>query len=1252
MAIFKLPNSQSSNPNCKDSLSFWGGSQSYQGLSYNPTNIKQISSFTHNLILQNDGTVYAFGDNSDGQCNVPNNLNNVIKVAAGQYFSLALKNDGTVVGWGRNSNNQIDIPNISNIIEIAAGNNHGLALASDGTLYGWGSNFFNQISIPSNLSNIASIAAGTDISIILLSDGTVTQFGKFDFPSPPNGLTDVIAISIKHKHVIALKKDGSVVMWGDNTYNQLNNSLGPGTVKAIAAGYNFSVVLLNTYDIQGFGTPYTQKTIHYASLIEAGFDQTAAIYCSIAPTPTPTRTPSTTKTQTATRTPTKSNSASATPSISITASPTKSPLTTPSPTPSVSQTHTRKPKPTPFTTKSLGKKLNVPVFDDQVQKFLLTATPSPTRSATPSTSFSATPTISNTPTHTAIAATPTPSISNSPTISNSVSLSPSVSLSITQSKTRTTPTPSVSLTPSNSLPTQTQSPSNTPQPSPTPSTSSNLKLFTGFLDGKKYRYLAVVEWSNCASSDSTLATDSLVIDGVSYSSVKWLFSTTNNPSKLINGHYIWYADGSGSARVVDANGIFANKLNNFSTVDEVQNNILQNIASHNITNGNAYEIDSDFEVLSCGPNLTNNGLCCPQTTDKIPAYLLGNSWSNVPVTPTPQVSPSRSPSQTQSLSMTQIKVSSNKPKISSSPTPYYNKNGGGGGGGAGAGGGGGKGGSNSSLKNCVEFTSNGTFVVPPRVIGGNISITVIGAGGGGGFYNGGGGGGGGVSVQDIVANQGDSFQITVGTGGMGATRNDILNGGSANGADGGYSSFGNNLVVAGGGHGGHSGTFTITINGVATTFNGDGLGGKGGVGNLQNGSDGGNSTAVTEPYNTGNLFSSGGQNNANGNHAQGSNNGNGGGGGSGSTDAASGNDGVIYVCYDQSPAPTPCPSPSTSGVLPVYDYHISGINQNINVYNYCKGRKDSNGNTWNGSPAKVNFTIDAGAQIISSDTSQYALIVNNFDWNKGLKLTIKNYGTIAGAAGTGGTSGSNGNNGGTAISATCQFILLNNGYIFGGAGGGGGGASTVCSFSISSTWSAGKDPYTCSGTTTADGCWGSPEGWWVSGSGLTGIYYGNKCGTLDCTTNNANANGYQPNLCPTGSSFVSNSFGRSRSGQCYCQTHNTALDCTSNCSEALSGGVGGVGYGGYKGALNTDISGKKGSTANNCTGVYSGDGGNGGYYSNTENGNGKSGTASNNAKKGVGSGGSPGKWIDGYSNIGNPNTYSSTGVIYNPNRYS
>ena len=68
------------------------------------------------------GPVFAWGDNSVGQTNVPANLGEVVAIAAGSMHSLALRSDGSVVGWGSNGYEELtQLPSVTNVAAIAAG---------------------------------------------------------------------------------------------------------------------------------------------------------------------------------------------------------------------------------------------------------------------------------------------------------------------------------------------------------------------------------------------------------------------------------------------------------------------------------------------------------------------------------------------------------------------------------------------------------------------------------------------------------------------------------------------------------------------------------------------------------------------------------------------------------------------------------------------------------------------------------------------------------------------------------------------------------------------------------------------------------------------------------------------------------------------------------------------------------------------------------------------------------------------------
>jgi alpha-tubulin suppressor-like RCC1 family protein len=93
----------------------------------------------HSLALAEDGTITAWGDNTQGQSRAPAGLSNVNAIAARGSGSLALKQDGTVVAWGLDNVGQTNVPSgLAGVVAIAAGAAHSLALKQDGAVVTWG----------------------------------------------------------------------------------------------------------------------------------------------------------------------------------------------------------------------------------------------------------------------------------------------------------------------------------------------------------------------------------------------------------------------------------------------------------------------------------------------------------------------------------------------------------------------------------------------------------------------------------------------------------------------------------------------------------------------------------------------------------------------------------------------------------------------------------------------------------------------------------------------------------------------------------------------------------------------------------------------------------------------------------------------------------------------------------------------------------------------------------------------------------
>ena len=126
------------------------------------------------------GGVRAWGRNSDGQCNVPNELGPCSAVAAGGRHTVALRQDGGVRAWGWNIYGQCDVPNeLGPCSAVAAGGYHTVALRQDGGVRAWGYNNFGQCNVPNELGPCSAVAARF-YHTVALQDGDCNANGIRD----------------------------------------------------------------------------------------------------------------------------------------------------------------------------------------------------------------------------------------------------------------------------------------------------------------------------------------------------------------------------------------------------------------------------------------------------------------------------------------------------------------------------------------------------------------------------------------------------------------------------------------------------------------------------------------------------------------------------------------------------------------------------------------------------------------------------------------------------------------------------------------------------------------------------------------------------------------------------------------------------------------------------------------------------------------------------------------------------------------
>ncbi|MDA8772188.1 hypothetical protein N9M80_03845 [Flavobacteriales bacterium] len=112
-----------------------------------------------------------------------------------------------------------------------------------------------------NQSLAQTIAAGLMHSLALKEDGTVVAWGN-DSWSPcevPSGLKNVTAIKAVDQHFLALKQDGTVVSWGDNSRNQCNIPSGLKDVVAVGTGDWHSLALKEDGTVVAWGSNVSKQ---------------------------------------------------------------------------------------------------------------------------------------------------------------------------------------------------------------------------------------------------------------------------------------------------------------------------------------------------------------------------------------------------------------------------------------------------------------------------------------------------------------------------------------------------------------------------------------------------------------------------------------------------------------------------------------------------------------------------------------------------------------------------------------------------------------------------------------------------------------------------------------------------------------------------------------------------------------------------------------------------------------------------------
>ena len=139
-------------------------------------------------------------------------------------------------------------------------------------------NNYGQSMVPSNLTNAAQVAGGWRQSLAVKADGTLQGWGddsvgQTDFPAGSN----YVAIACGELHSLALKSDGTVAVVGDYTYGQLDVPGNPSNVVAVACGFYHCLILKSDGTLAAWGGQGSVNVDYGQGTVPNGLSNVVAI---------------------------------------------------------------------------------------------------------------------------------------------------------------------------------------------------------------------------------------------------------------------------------------------------------------------------------------------------------------------------------------------------------------------------------------------------------------------------------------------------------------------------------------------------------------------------------------------------------------------------------------------------------------------------------------------------------------------------------------------------------------------------------------------------------------------------------------------------------------------------------------------------------------------------------------------------------------------------------------------------------------
>ncbi len=220
---------------------------------------------SHTCAIRTDGSLWCWGSGTSGQLGDGRSSGSAVDparvgtdtdwtmVAAGVASTCAIKSDGSLYCWGNNSDGQlgvmaseVDVPTRVNgvWVSIAMHGAHSCALQAGGLLFCWGSNKEGQIGdgtldsqpLPERVgagTGWVQVTVGGDVdndgfTCAIRAPGTLWCWGagsngvlgsthmNQEAPVQIGAATDLVELSADDRHVCGVRSDGTLWCWGQN----------------------------------------------------------------------------------------------------------------------------------------------------------------------------------------------------------------------------------------------------------------------------------------------------------------------------------------------------------------------------------------------------------------------------------------------------------------------------------------------------------------------------------------------------------------------------------------------------------------------------------------------------------------------------------------------------------------------------------------------------------------------------------------------------------------------------------------------------------------------------------------------------------------------------------------------------------------------------------------------------------------------------------------------------------------------------